>query len=77
MMEYIGNAKIIQSLEALPKIGEKHKHNDDIVISVELQNEKYNGYVIYEVKYLMDGKFIDTDIDIYCFTYAIKPENIK
>lgn len=75
--KYIGNAKIIESLEALPKIGERHKYNNDIVVSVELQNEKADGYVIYKVKYLMDGEFIDTDIDIYYFEYAIKPENIK
>ena len=75
--EYIGNAKIIQSLEELPKIGEKHKYNNDIVISVEMQDELEDGYIIYEVKYLMNGEFIHPHIDISCFTYAIKPENIK
>lgn len=76
-MKYIGNAKIIESLEELPKIGEKHKYNNDIVISIEMQSETIEGYIIYKVKYLMDGEFIDTDINISYFTYAIKPENIK
>ena len=76
-MEYIGNAKIIESLKELPKIGEKNKYNNDMVISIEMQNEIQEGYIIYKVKYLIYEKFIDTDTDISYFTYAIKPKNIK
>lgn len=72
--EYIGNAQIIKSLDELPKI--KEKRGADIVISIEMQEEKENEYIIYKVKYLT-GKFVDTDMDIYYFTFAIKPENIK
>lgn len=72
--KYIGNARIIESLEELPKIGEKR--GADMIISIEMQEEKEDGYIIYKVKYL-NGKFIDTDMDIYYFTYAIQPENIK
>lgn len=76
-MEYIGNAKIIESLEELPKIGEKHKYDNYMVISIEMQNETQEGYIIYKVKYLIDEKFIDVDTDVSYFTYAIKSENIK
>ena len=82
-MEYYGNAKIIESLEDLPKIGDTMVASGKC-ISVEMMDEydaggsidDHDGYVLYKVKYV-DGKFIDTDINIFYFTYAIKAENIK
>ena len=82
-MEYYGNAKIIESLSELPKIGDTMFPTGKCS-SVEMMDEyeagggidDHDGYVFYKVKYL-DGKFIDTDINICYFTYAIKAENIK
>ena len=84
-MKFYGNAQIIQSLSELPKIGDMRKtlFGSGKCISVEMMDEydaggtidDHDGYVLYKVRYV-DGKFIDPDINIFSFTYAIKAENI-
>lgn len=86
--EYYGNAKIIPSLSALPHVGEISTlwrvSSGDIgkrkCLSVEMLGESVDdndGYVIYKVSYIdLKDRFIDTDINIYSFTYAIKASNI-
>lgn len=81
-MEFYGNAKIIGSLDELPKIGDTMFATGKC-ISIEMLNEdssggsveEHDGYVIYRVWYV-DGKFIDTEVNISYFSFAIKAENI-
>lgn len=59
--EWIVNAKVLDSLADLPKIGERDKYRG-LCVSVELYDDR-KDYAIYRVFYL-DGKYIDKDVDI-------------
>ena len=72
--EWVGNAKVVDSLSELPKIGERDKYRG-LVVSVELYEDQ-DDYAIYRVFYL-DGKYIEKDIDIAYWSYAIHKDNIK
>lgn len=72
--EYIGNAKVLDSLAELPKIGEKDPCRG-LVVSVELYDDQ-KDYVIYRVYYL-DGRYIDKDVNIAYWSYAIHKNNIR
>lgn len=72
--EWIGNAKVLDSLADLPKIGEKDPCRG-LVVSVYLYDDR-NDYVIYRVCYL-DGKYIDKDINIAYWSYAIHKSDIQ
>lgn len=68
------NAKVLNSLADLPKIGERDKYRG-LCVSVELYDDR-KDYAIYQVFYL-DGKYIDKDVDIAYWEYAIHKNNIK
>ena len=70
----VGNARIIDSLADLPKIGERDKYRG-LCVSVELCDDQ-DDYAIYRVFYL-DGKYIEKDVDIAYWSYAIHKDNIK
>lgn len=70
----VGNARIIDSLADLPKIGEMDTYRG-LCVSVELYEDQ-DDYAIYRVSYL-DGKYIEKDVDIAYWTYAIHKDNIK
>lgn len=72
--QWLGNARVIASLADLPKIGEKDKYRG-LCVSVELYDDR-KDYAIYRVFYL-DGKYIDKDVDIAYWKYAIHKNNIK
>ena len=72
--QWVGNARIIDSLEDLPKIGERDKYRG-LCVSVELYEDR-KDYAIYRVFYL-DGKYIDKDVNIAHWSYAIHKDNIK
>ena len=72
--EWVGNAKVVDSLSELPKIGERDKYRG-LVVSVELYEDQ-DDYAIYRVFYL-DGKYIEKDVDIAYWSYAIHKDNIK
>ena len=72
--EWVGNAKVVDSLSELPKIGERDKYRG-LVVSVELYDDE-DDYVVYRVFYL-DGKYIDKNVDITHWSYAIHKDNIK
>lgn len=72
--EWIVNAKVLDSLADLPKIGERDKYRG-LCVSVELYDDR-KDYAIYRVFYL-DGKYIDKDVDIAYWEYAIHKDNIK
>ena len=72
--EWVGNAKVVDSLSELPKIGERDKYRG-LVVSVELYDDE-DDYVVYRVFYL-DGKYIDKNVDIAHWSYAIHKDNIK
>ena len=72
--EWVGNAKVVDSLADLPKIGEKEPYRG-LCVSVELYEDQ-DDYAIYRVFYL-DGKYIEKDIDIAYWSYAIHKDNIK
>lgn len=72
--ERVGNAKVIDSLADLPKIGERDKYRG-LCVSVELYDDE-DDYAIYRVFYL-DGKYIEKDVDIAYWSYAIHKDNIK
>ena len=75
--EWVGNARIIDSLADLPKIGEMDKYRG-LCVSVELYDDR-DDYAIYRVFYLdgLYGKYFDKDTDIACYEYAIHKDNIK
>lgn len=73
--EWVGNAKVIDSLADLPKIGERDNWLG-LVVSVELYDEM-DDYVIYRVGRLVEDKFIDANTDVIYWTYAIHKNNIK
>ena len=72
--QWVGNARIIDSLADLPKIGERDKYRG-LCVSVELYDDE-DDYAIYRVFYL-DGKYIEKDVDIAYWSYAIHKDNIK
>ena len=72
--EWIGNAKVVDSLADLPKIGERDKYRG-LCVFVELYDDR-KDYVVYHVFYL-DGKYIGKDVDIAYWSYAIHKNNIK
>ena len=71
---WVGNARIIDSLADLPKIGERDKYRG-LCVSVELYEDQ-DDYAIYRVFYL-DGRYIEKDVDIAYWSYAIHKNNIK
>lgn len=73
--QWVGNARIIDSLADLPKIGESDNWLG-LVVSVELYDEM-DDYVIYRVGRLVEDKFIDANTDVIYWTYAIHKNNIK
>ena len=75
--EWVGNAKVVDSLSELPKIGERDKYRG-LVVSVELYDDE-DDYAIYRVFFLdgLCGKYFDKDTDIACWEYAIHKDNIK
>ena len=72
--EWVGNAKVVDSLADLPKIGERDKYRG-LCVSVELYDDE-DDYVVYRVFYL-NGKYIDKGVDISHWSYAIHKDNIK
>ena len=72
--KWVGNAKVVDSLADLPKIGESDKYRG-LCVSVELYEDQ-DDYAIYRVFYL-DGKYIEKDVDIAYWSYAIHKDNIK
>ena len=72
--QWFGNARVLNSLADLPKIGERDKYRG-LCVSVELYDDR-KDYAIYRVFYL-DGKYIDKDVDIAYWEYAIHKNNIK
>ena len=75
--EWVGNAKVVDSLADLPKIGERDKYRG-LCVSVELYDDE-DDYAIYRVFFLagLCGKYFDKDTDIACWEYAIHKDNIK
>lgn len=73
--EWTGNARILNSLLQLPKIGENNKYFG-LVVSVELYDDK-DDYVIYRVGYLTSDEYFDKNTDIAYWSYAIHKNNIK
>ena len=81
-MTYIDNARIIH-LTDLPYVGKVYTvySSDNLLlskrtcISVMLKG-KQDGYLIYEVQYV-DGEYIDIDIDIMTYSYAILESEFK
>ena len=72
--QWLGNAKVLNSLADLPKIGERDKYRG-LCVSVELYDDR-KDYAIYRVFYL-DGKYIDKDVDIAYWKYAVHKSDIK
>ena len=72
--EWVGNAKVVDSLADLPKIGERDKYRG-LCVSVELYDDE-DDYVVYRV-FCLDGKYIDKNVDIAHWSYAIHKDNIK
>ena len=72
--QWVGNAKVIDSLTDLPKIGERDPYRG-LCVSVGLYEDR-RDYAIYRVFYL-DGRYIDKDIDIAYWEYAVHKDSIK
>lgn len=72
--ERVGNAKVIDSLADLPKIGERDKYRG-LCVSVELYDDE-DDYAIYRV-FFLDGKYIEKNVNIAYWSYAIHKDNIK
>lgn len=73
--QWVGNAKVIDSLADLPKIGERSDWLG-LVVSVELY-EDVDDYVVYRVGRLIEDRYIDKNTDIVYWSYAIHKNNIK
>lgn len=73
-IKYLDNAKIITGLSELPKIGEPLRYcKDSKCISIEAyENETYEDYLFYAVKYWENNNFLDLECDIVRFSYCIK-----
>lgn len=82
MNKYIENARIINGLDELPKIGEQHELYKARVVSVTAyQNEKHPDFIFYTVLYgesfnKKDIVYFDIEIDTFKFSYAIEKKNI-
>jgi len=72
--EWVGNAKVVDSLSDLPRIGEKDKYRG-LCVSVELYKDQ-DDYAIYRAFFLY-GRYIDKDVNIAYWTYAIHKDSIK
>lgn len=72
--EWVENANVVDSLADLPKIEGMDKYRG-LCVSVELYDDR-EDCVIYRVFYL-DGKYIDKDVNIAYWSYAIHKNNIK
>ena len=72
--EWVGNARVIDSLAYLPKIGERDKYRG-LCVSVELYDDE-DDYAIYRV-FFLDGKYTEKDVDVAYWSYAIHKNNIK
>ena len=72
--EWVGNAKVVGSLSDLPRIGEKDKYRG-LCVSVELYKDQ-DDYAIYRAFFLY-GRYIDKDVNIAYWTYAIHKDSIK
>lgn len=75
MREWVGNAKVVDSLSELPKIGKKDKYRG-LCVSVELYDDE-DDYAIYNVGYLGQNWYFNKHTDIACWSYAIYKDNIK
>ena len=73
--QWVGNARIIDSLADLPKIGERDKYRG-LCVSVELYDDE-DDYAIYDVGYLSQNWYFDKHTDIARWSYAIHKDNIK
>lgn len=73
--EWVGNAKVVDSLMDLPKIGERDLYRG-LCVSVELY-EDIDDYVIYQAGYLIEDRYIDVNTDIDYWTYAIHKNDIR
>ena len=72
--QWVGNAKVIESLTELPKIGTRNPYRG-LVVSVELYDDE-DDYVIYNVEYLFHNRYFDKHTDIARWSYAIHKDNI-
>lgn len=73
--QWVGNARVIDSLADLPKIGERDKYRG-LCVSVELYDDQ-DDYAIYNVRYLDQNWYFDKHTDIAYWSYAIHKNNIK
>lgn len=73
--EWVGNAKVIDSLADLPKIGERDKYRG-LCVSVELYDDE-DDYAIYNVGYLFQNRYFDKYTDIARWSYVIHKDSIK
>ena len=71
---WVGNAEVVNSLADLPKVGERDKYRG-LCVSVELYDDR-DDYAIYRV-FFLDGKYINKNVDIAYWSYAIHKNNIK
>ena len=71
---WVGNAEVVNSLADLPKVGERDKYRG-LCVSVELYDDR-DDYTIYRI-FFLDGKYIDKNVDIAYWSYAIHKNNIK
>lgn len=82
MTKYTGNARIITSLDELPKIGEQHELYKARVVSIAAyQNEKQPDFIFYNVLYgeafnKNDIINFDIEVDTFKFSYAINKKDI-
>lgn len=72
--QWVGDAKIVDSLSDLPRIGERDKYRR-LCVSVELYKDQ-DDYAIYRA-FFLDGKYVDNDTNITYRSYAIHKDNIK
>lgn len=82
MLNYIGNARIINNIDELPKIGEKHElYKARVVSIIAYQNEKHPDFICYDVLFgesfnKKDIINFDLEVDTFYFSYAIEKKNI-
>ena len=83
MNKYIGNARIINGLDELPKIGEHHELLNACVVSIEAyQNDKQPDFIFYNVLYgeaynKNDIFYFDIQVNTFYFSYAINKKDIS
>ena len=75
--EWVGNAKVVNSLSELPKVGTRELYRG-LCVSVELCDDQ-DDYAIDRVYFLdgLYGKYFDKDTNIAYWEYAIHKDNIK